>query len=118
MGFVLGNTSKIARDFLAPGEKLIIPVAGFALGVGINFGILFTSGAVGFLLGLMTVVPSGGLAMLTIYAWHRINRQPKLTRKVIAGACEATTAGNTISTPAAVAAVDPTFLDVQDAATA
>lgn len=118
LGFVLGNSSKMARDFLAPGEKLIIPFAGFALGAGINFGVLFTSGAVGVLLGLMTVVLSGGLAMAALYIWHRVKRHPKPTRNIIAGACEATTAGNAIATPAAVAAVDPSFLAVQDIATA
>lgn len=118
LGFVLGNTSEIARKFLAPGEKLIIPFAAFALGAGINFGVLFTSGAVGILLGLMTVVLSGGLAMLALYTWHRVKGHPKPTRNIIAGACEATTAGNAIATPAAVALVDPTFLAVQQAATA
>ena len=47
LGFVLGNSSAIVRDFLAPGEKLIIPFAAFALGAGIDFGVLFTSGAIG-----------------------------------------------------------------------
>jgi 2-keto-3-deoxygluconate permease len=36
----------------------------------------------------------------------------------VAAACEATTAGNAIATPAAVAAVDPSFLAIQGTATA
>lgn len=118
LGFILGNTSEIARTFLAPGEKLIIPFAAFALGAGINFGVLFSSGAVGILLGLATVLISGGAAIGLLYLWHVLRRHPKPTRNIVAGAAEASTAGNAIATPAAVAAVDPTFLAVQDVATA
>jgi 2-keto-3-deoxygluconate permease len=118
LGFVLGNTSDLVRNFLAPGEKLIIPFAAFALGAGINFGVLFTSGAIGILLGIATVFISGGAAIGLLYLWHVIRRHPKPTRNVVAGAAEASTAGNAIATPAAVAAVDPSFLAVQDVATA
>lgn len=117
LGFLLGNTSEIARSFLGPGERLIIPFAAFALGTGINFQVIFTSGAAGLLLGLATVVLSGGFAMAALYLWHRVRRHPKPTRNLIAGTCEATTAGNAIATPAAVAAADPSFLAVQEIAT-
>src|SRR5699024_5633716 len=60
LGFVLGNTSEVARTFLAPGERLIIPFAAFALGAGIDFRVLAGAGAVGVLLGLATVLLSGG----------------------------------------------------------
>jgi 2-keto-3-deoxygluconate permease len=118
LGFVLGNTSKMARAFLAPGERLIIPFAAFALGAGIDFGTLFSSGAVGILLGLATVVFSGGAAILALYAWHVVRRHPKPTRNVIGAACEASTAGNAIATPVAVASVDPSLLPIQGVATA
>lgn len=118
LGFILGNTSELARNFLAPGEKLIIPFAAFALGAGINFGVLFSSGSIGILLGLATVVLSGGAAIGMLYLWHVIRRHPKPARNVVSGAAEASTAGNAIATPAAVVAVDPSFLAVQDVATA
>jgi 2-keto-3-deoxygluconate permease len=118
LGFVLGNTSEISRSFLAPGERLIIPFAAFALGAGIDFRVLLGSGTVGVLLGLATVVISGGAALLGLYLWHVLRRHPRPTRNVIAGACEATTAGNAIATPAAVASVDPSFLGLQGTATA
>jgi 2-keto-3-deoxygluconate permease len=117
LGFVFGNLSSIFRDFMAPGEKLIIPFAAFALGAGINFGVLFSSGTIGIALGLATVLVSGGTAILFLYLWHVIRRHPRPTRNLIAGAAEATTAGNAIATPAAVAAVDPSFLAMQDIAT-
>jgi 2-keto-3-deoxygluconate permease len=117
LGFALGNTSQTAREFLAPGEKIILPFALFAIGAGIDLGVFATAGAVGFLLGIMTVVLSGGLAMGALYLWHVVRRHPKPTRNVIGGACEATTAGNAIATPAAVALADPGYASVQAVAT-
>ncbi|MCL8026870.1 2-keto-3-deoxygluconate permease [Nocardioides bruguierae] len=117
LGFTLGNTSDIAREFLAPGEKIILPFALFAIGAGIDLTVFATAGAVGFLLGIMTIVLSGGLAMLALQVWHVARRHPKPTRNVIGGACEATTAGNAIATPAAVALADPSYQAVQGVAT-
>lgn len=118
LGFVLGNTSRLAREFLAPGEKLIIPFAAFALGAGIDFRVLATSGLVGVLLGVATVVLSGGAAVLALYAWHLLRRHPRPTRNLVAGVSEASTAGNAIATPLAVASIDPSLAGVQQAATA
>ncbi len=117
-GFILGNTSPTARTFLAPGEKLIIPFAAFAIGAGINFGVLLGSGAVGILLGLATVVFSGGAAVLCLYIWHVLRAHPKPTRNLIAGAAEGSTAGNAIATPAAIAMIDPSLAPIQGIATA
>lgn len=117
-GFLLGNFSTIARNFLAPGEKLIIPFAGFAIGAGIDFGELLRSGAIGVLLGLMTLVFSGTATILAVYLWHRVRRHPKNARNVVAGAAESAVAGNAIATPAAIAAIDPALQAVQAEATA
>jgi len=118
LGFALGNSSELARNFLAPGEQLIIPFAAFALGAGIDFTVLAGSGAIGIVLGLATVVFSGGAAVLALQLWHRLRRHPAPTRNVIAGACEASTAGNAIATPLAVATIDPSLMGIQEAATA
>lgn len=118
LGFILGNTSQIARDFLAPGEKLIIPFAAFALGAGIDFRVLAGAGAIGVLLGLLTVVLSGGAAVGGLYLWHLLRRHPRPTRNVLAGFCEASTAGNAIATPLAVATIDPSLAGIQATATA
>lgn len=118
LGFILGNVSELTRNFLQPGEKLIIPFAAFAIGAGINFEVLIGSGTIGILLGLMSVVISGGVAIGSLYLWHRVKRHPKPARNVVAGACEASTAGNAIATPAAIALIDPTLLGIQSAATA
>ncbi|SOC48394.1 2-keto-3-deoxygluconate permease [Rhizobium subbaraonis] len=118
LGFILGNTSPTAKAFLGPGEKLIIPFAAFAIGAGIKFDVLLTSGAIGILLGLMTVVLSGGAAVLCLWLWHVLRGHPRSTRNVIAGAAEASTAGNAIATPAALATIDPSILPFQEMATA
>jgi 2-keto-3-deoxygluconate permease len=67
---------------------------------------------------LATVVFSGGAAVLGLYLWHHLRRHPAPTRNVIGGVCEASTAGNAIATPLAVATMDPTLMNVQAAATA
>ena len=118
IGFVLGNTSELARDFLAPGERLIIPFAAFALGAGIDFTVLAGSGSIGILLGVATVVLSGGAAVAGLHLWHVVRRHPAPTRNVIGGVAEASTAGNAIATPLAVATIDPTLMGIQAEATA
>lgn len=117
-GFILGNTSASARAFLAPGEKLIIPFAAFAIGTGISFDVLLGDAAIGILLGVATVVLSGGAAIGGLYLWHVVRKHPRPTRNLVAGVSEASVAGNAIATPAAVASIDPSFLAVADAASA
>lgn len=117
-GFILGNSSNIAKKFLEPGEKLIIPFAAFAIGAGINLEVLLGQGAIGILLGIATAVISGGAAITALYFWHVIRRHPKPCRNLISAASEASVAGNAIATPAIVAALDPSYLAVQNAATA
>lgn len=118
LGFILGNSSSIARAFLAPGEKLIIPFVGFSIGAGIDFNELVRSGAIGVLLGLMTLVFSGTATITCVYLWHRIRRHPRESRNLVAGAAESAVAGNAIATPAAIAAIDPSLLGIQAEATA
>lgn len=117
IGFALGNLSPIARNFLAPGQALIIPFVAFAIGAGIDFSVLLASGLAGVLLGLMTLVFSGGAAVLAVYLWHRIRRTPKQARNMVSGVAESAVAGNAIATPAALAAIDPSFEAIQGQAT-
>lgn len=118
LGFILGNASKLARAFLAPGEKLIIPFVGFSIGAGIDFSELLRSGAIGVLLGLMTLVLSGAATITCVYLWHRARRHPRETRNLVSGAAESAVAGNAIATPAAIAAIDPSLVAIQAEATA
>lgn len=118
LGFLVGNMSKNAREFVKPGEMLLIPFLGFVVGVGIDFATFAEAGIPGALLGLATVVFSGGAAMGVLWIVHVIRRRPKPARNLISGAAEATTAGNAIATPAAVALVDPTYAGIEALATA
>jgi 2-keto-3-deoxygluconate permease len=118
VGFVVGNASASARRFLKSGEELLIPFMAFAVGTGIDLSTLIMAGPAGILLGLLTIVLSGGGAMALLYLVHRVHRRPKAKRNVISGACEATTAGNAVATPAAVAIADPTYRGVEAIATA
>jgi 2-keto-3-deoxygluconate permease len=109
IGFVLGNLDEEIREFLAPGQRLLIPFFAFPLGASIDFGAIVQAGLPGVLLGLMTIVISGACAMLALRLIGR--------RNVISGAAEASTAGNAVATPAAVALADPAYRAVADVAT-
>lgn len=118
IGFLLGNISKKAREFLKPGELLLIPFLGFIVGRGIDFGALPQAGAQGILLGLFSLTVVAVSSMGLLYLIHVLRGRPKSARNVISGAAESTTAGNAIATPAAVALVDPTYEAIQSMATA
>lgn len=118
LGFAVGNLSAKARVFLAPGETLLIPFLGFVVGRGIDFTTLGEAGAQGILLGLLTVVLSGPAAMGCLWLAQVLRRRPKRARNLISGAAEATTAGNAVATPAAVALIDPSYEAIQSIATA
>ncbi|MDW0113125.1 2-keto-3-deoxygluconate permease [Sporosarcina saromensis] len=118
LGFLVGNLSETAREFVRPGEALLIPFLGFAVGVGIDFATFAEAGIPGAALGVATVIFSGGAAMGVLWLVHVARRRPKPARNLIAGAAEATTAGNAIATPAAIALVDPTFSGIAALATA
>lgn len=110
LGFILGNLDENIREFLRPGQRLLIPFFAFPLGAGIDFSAILRAGPPGVLLGVMTVVISGFGAMIALRLIGR--------RNVISGACEASTAGNAVATPAAVALADPAYQAVEAAATA
>jgi len=118
LGFILGNLSRTAREFLSVGESLLIPFLGFVVGRSIDFSTLVTSGMQGILLGLATVLISGPASMLVLWCFHALHRRPRKTRNLIAGMAEGTTAGNAIATPAALALADPAYQAIESVATA
>jgi 2-keto-3-deoxygluconate permease len=96
VGFLLGQLSDDIRRFLAPGEKLCIPFFAFALGTTMNLGV-FLDGEVlagGAVLGLATIALTGSATTLVLRLFGE---------RTIAGYAEASTAGNAIQTPLAVA---------------
>jgi 2-keto-3-deoxygluconate permease len=98
LGMLLGNLDHELRDFLKPGEILPVPFFAFALGANMNLAVFFNPQVVGagLLLGVMTTVLT---ALAGILAF-KLARE----RSIIAPVAEATTAGNAVGTPAAIAA--------------
>lgn len=101
IGFILGNLDEDIREFLAPATTIMIPFFAFPLGAALNFTQLLSAGVPGILLGVFCTLLTGlggYLAMKLIRAEH-----PQV------GAAIGTSAGNSVATPEAVAAVDPTI---------
>jgi 2-keto-3-deoxygluconate permease len=75
-----------------------VPFFAFALGAGMNFATFFNPQVVvgGLVLGVMTVVFTGAAGMF----WFWVFRE----KSMIAPVAEASTAGNAVGTPAAIAA--------------
>lgn len=101
LGIVLGNLDVDVQKLLEPGGVMLIPFVGFALGAGLNFKTIVSGGISGLILGLLTVVISG---LFCILADRTVLKRPGY-----AGAAVASSAGNSVATPAAVAMVDPSW---------
>lgn len=110
IGAIIGNLDEDLSRFFAPGIMLVVPMFSFALGASINLMQVIAAGPSGILLGVITLVLSGGLAIL---ADRVVNRRPGY-----AGAAVSTAAANSVATPAAVAAVVPAFEAIAPLATA
>ncbi|EXX84682.1 2-keto-3-deoxygluconate permease [Paenibacillus darwinianus] len=108
IGMVLGNLDGDMRQFLAKGSDMLIPFFAFALGMGINFQAIITGGLSGILLGVATVILTGGAGYLVfkMLGWNPI-----------VGAAEGSTAGNAVATPAAIAGASAAFASVSELAT-
>jgi 2-keto-3-deoxygluconate permease len=114
IGMLLGNLDDDIRVFLKPGVMLSIPFFAFPLGAGLSLNQLIEAGIPGIILGLLTVVVTGGGSYF-VYKFL----VPKSMRKGGAvGAAVGTSAGNAAATPAAFAAVDPSFAAYAPVATA
>ena len=98
LGMILGNLDKGLRNLFAPMGSAIIPLIGFALGTGINLTNVIKGGFPGILLGLITVFVGGGFILLCD---KFITRRPGYAAWAVA-----TTAGNAVAVPAAVALID------------
>lgn len=108
VGMILGNLDPDMRKFLTAGGPIMIPLMAMAMGTRLNFGMILQAGPMGVALGIFTVGVGGAL---TIFA-------DRLTGGTgIAGAACASTAGNAVGVPLALAAVDPLLKDAAAIAT-
>jgi 2-keto-3-deoxygluconate permease len=98
LGMLFGNLDNDVREFLRPGETIPVPFFAFALGTGMNLATFFNPAVLagGLVLGVMTVLLTGA----TGHFWFWLFRE----KSYIAPWAEASTAGNAVGTPAAIAA--------------
>lgn len=112
LGFIVGNLDRRWTEVMRPVPNIVIPFFAFALGTGINLGNVITGGLGGIFVGIAATLITGALVY---FGYRFILRRG---RKSGIGIASATTAGNSIATPAVVAAADPTFAPFVEVATA
>lgn len=101
LGMLLGNLDKELRELFTPMGTAIIPLIGFALGAGIDLSSVIKGGFPGVLLGLTTVFIGGAFIM---FFDRVVGKRPGYAAWAVA-----TTAGNAVGVPAAVALIDPAW---------
>jgi len=104
IGMLLGNLDPKISEFLRPGETILIPFFAFSLGAGMNLAEFFNFSVLsgGLTLALLTFICTA----ITGIATFKLFKE----KSVIAPISEASTAGNAVSTPAAVVAAASTAL--------
>ncbi|WP_159803000.1 2-keto-3-deoxygluconate permease [Arthrobacter zhaoguopingii] len=112
LGFIVGNLDHRWTEVMRPVPNIVIPFFAFALGTGINLGNVLTGGLGGIFVGIAATLITGTL----VYLGYRF--MLRRGRKSGIGIASATTAGNSIATPAVVAAADPSFQPFVEVATA
>lgn len=114
LGMILGNLDDKIRDFLKPGTMIAIFMFAFPLGTGMTLNTLISAGLPGVLLGVLTVIITG----VPTYILYRFVVPKDKRHSCVAGMAVGTTAGNAVATPAAIAAIDPSWLPYAEVATA
>ena len=101
LGILLGNVSRKAAAFLAPGVSLTLPFIGFALGAEIDLRQFWVGGISGILLAAIALVIGGGIAWALDRALNRADGA--------AGIAVSATGANAIAVPAAIALANPVW---------
>ena len=108
-GMILGNIDHDVQKFFGPLGSAVIPFTGFSLGAGINLINVVKGGLSGVLLA-MIVIFVGGLFIL--FFDRVVGKRPGYAAWAVA-----TTAGNAVAVPAAIATADVTLAGVAGTAT-
>ncbi|MBV2366964.1 2-keto-3-deoxygluconate permease [Streptomonospora nanhaiensis] len=103
LGVIVGNVDAKWREVLTPVPNIVIPFFSFSLGTGINLADVAAGGLSGILLGVLLTVVTGGL----VYLGYRVLLRRGAESGI--GFAAGTTSGNSVATPAIVAAADPSF---------
>ncbi|HEY1133147.1 MAG TPA: 2-keto-3-deoxygluconate permease [Nocardioides sp.] len=112
LGILVGNLDPRWREMVRPTPNIVIPFFAFALGTSIDLGDVVSGGLSGLALGLVVAPFTGGLCYL---GYRLVLRRGGESGIAFAAG---TTAGNSIGTPAVVAAADPSFQQYVGTATA
>lgn len=113
IGMVLGNLDDKMRDFLKPGMTIAIFFFAFPLGAGLSLTTLLQAGLPGIFLSLLAL----STGVLAYFSYKFLVPTGKKRTNATAAAV-GTTAGNALASPAAIAAIDPTWLPFAEVATA
>lgn len=108
-GMILGNLDPEVTKFFGPLGSAVIPFTGFSLGAGISLKSVITGGVSGIILALITIFVGG---IFIVACDHFIGRRPGY-----AGWAVATTDGNAVAVPAAIATADAAWADFVSIAT-
>lgn len=108
VGIIIGNLDPKMGKFLHNGSDKLVPFFAFALGMGIDFNAIIQGGLSGVLLGVLTVLFTGGIGFVL---FKKIGWNP------IVGASEGSTAGNAVGTPLVIAAANASFEPIAQIAT-
>lgn len=102
VGFILGNLDDDWKEMLLKSQNFLVPFFAWSLGMHLNFHQLVSAGIQGVVLGLVTLIVTGGLG----YAGYRFFFRDTLPA---VGAAVGTTAGLSVAFPAIVAQIAPGF---------
>lgn len=110
IGFALGNLDKQLRELFGNCVHALIPFFGFALGCGIDLGVVVQSGLPGLILGLAVIVVTG-IPLILADRWIGGGNGA-------AGLAASSTAGAAVANPAIIGEMIPSFKPMVPAATA
>lgn len=108
-GMILGNIDPEVQKFFGPLGDAVIPFTGFSLGAGINLINVVTGGLSGVILSMLTIFVGG---VFILFFDRLVAKRPGYAAWAVA-----TTAGNAVAVPMAVATADPSLMSVAGTAT-
>ncbi|MDK6597472.1 MULTISPECIES: 2-keto-3-deoxygluconate permease [Aerococcus] len=110
VGAVLGNLDPKMRDYLAPGAAITLPFMGFAFGANINLIDAIKAGPQGVLLTILFYIP---MVLIMVLVERYLLKEDGVTSLAMSSI-----AGMSVSVPAIIGAVIPSYQEFVASATA